>query len=439
MKALVSQLDYDTLYERYTQLKWKERYLEIINNFAIHLMELNTIEEVVWGIAKQVIARMEFVDCVVYLLDKDRDILIQKAAHGPKNPEELDIKNPITIPLGKGIVGTAAQTGKPEIVSDTRLDGRYILDDDYRLSEISVPIIYEDEVIGVIDSEHPDANFYTQEHLIILKTIAAISANKIKHAQANEQLRNYQKNLEQEVDLKTKDLQTAIMNLKRSNKDLESFAYAASHDLQEPLRTILSYLQLIKMKQKGFSTEFQEYFDFVTGGAERMNYMLQGLLAYSRLGNTHKEKTTLLDMNNIIAFIVANLNATIKNNDAQILHGELHPIKGNKVQIIQLFQNIISNALKFKKENIVPVIKISSEQEGGFTTFQISDNGIGIAPEYHNKIFTLFRRLHSFDTFQGSGIGLALCKRIVEYHYGEIDVRSELGVGSSFYLRFPRV
>ncbi len=438
MKTLVSQLDYDTLHERYTQLKWKERYLEIINNFAIHLMELNTIEEVVWGIAKQVIARMEFLDCVVYLLDSERNILIQKAAHGPKNPEELDIKNPITIPLGKGIVGTVAQTGEPEIVSDTRKDSRYILDDDYRLSEISVPIIYENEVIGVIDSEHPDANFYTQEHLIILKTIAAISANKIKHAQANEQLRNYRKNLEREVDIKTKDLQTAIMNLKRSNKDLESFAYAASHDLQEPLRTILSYLQLIKMKQNDFSSEFQEYFDFVIGGAERMNYMLQGLLAYSRLGNTHKEKAALLDMSNIVAFIIANLNCTIKDNDAQILYDDLHPIRGNKVQIIQLFQNIISNALKFKKEDVVPIIKISSEQKGGFIVFQISDNGIGIAPEYHNKIFTLFRRLHSFDAFQGSGIGLALCKRIIEYHYGEIDVSSVLEEGSTFYLRFPR-
>lgn len=436
MKVLTVENELKELQKKYHALKWKERYLEIINSFTLHLMQLNSIDEVVWGIAKQVIAKMELEDCVIYLLDEN--ILIQKAAHGPKNPEQFDIMNPITIPVGKGIVGTVAKTGKPEIISDTREDARYILDDNYRLSEIAIPIIYENKVIGVIDSEHSQVDFFTNEHLIILETIASISANKIMHAKANETLKLYQQDLENQVTLKTQDLNQVVDKLTRSNQDLESFAYAASHDLQEPLRSIISYLQLIERRETNLSEESKEYFNYVVNGAKRMKSLMQGLLEYSRVSSFQEDQLEDIDMNNLMELIKANLYSAIEEKAAKVDFKNLHQIKGNRTQLIQLFQNIISNALKFGKKEVNVIVEISSKETAQFIEYTISDNGIGIDPKFYNKIFGLFNRLNPIGTFQGSGIGLALCKRIVENHKGEISIQSELGTGSEFYLKFPK-
>lgn len=434
---MVSSFSAEDLQDKYLKLKQKEKYLEIINAFALAAVDMNTIDEVVWGIAKQVVARMDFEDCIVYLLNEDKTHLIQMAAHGPKNPIDFDIKNPIKIPVGKGIVGTVAITGKPEIINDTRLDPRYIIDDECRLSEIAMPIIYKGDVIGVIDSEHTEAGFYTQGHLSILQTIAAISASKIMYAKADEILKQHQVELERQVDLKTQNLNKAIIKLKKSNQDLESFAYAASHDLQEPLRTITSYLQLIQRRNEKLSKESKEYFEFVISGAKRMKSLLQGLLQYSRLRDFEEKEMSHLDMNYLLDLIQANLHASINTHDAKIIVDKLHDIDGNKTQIIQLFQNIISNALKFKKEDRLPQIEISSYRKESCIEFQILDNGVGIDPSFHEKIFGLFSRLNPIGSFEGHGIGLALCKRIVEYHGGSISVESEIGEGSCFYLRFP--
>ncbi len=438
MKVFTKKSDFNSLQEKYKILQSKERNLEIINSFSLGLMHLNSIEEVVWGIAKRVIAKMGFEDCVIYLVDKDQKVLIQKAAHGPKNPYQLNIKDPITISLGEGIVGTVAMTGKPEIISDTRNDSRYILDDEQRLSEIAVPIIFENEVIGVIDSENSKANFFTDEHLNILKTVAAIGASKIINAKINDELKEYQFGLEQLVREKTKKLNILVSQLKKSNKDLESFAYAASHDLQEPLRTIISYLQLIERRDNNFSTELSEYFGFVIRGAKRMKYLLGGLLDYSRVNDLESKNVSILNMNNILIFIKANLHGALQKNEGQILIENLNEIKGNKTQIIQLFQNIISNALKFRKSEVAPIVKISSQELNNDIEFKIEDNGIGIDPKFHDRIFGLFSRLNPVDNYKGSGIGLALCKRIVEYHNGEITVGSSSIGGTCFYLKLPK-
>ena len=163
-------------------------HLRIVNDLAVDLLQTNGLEDMLWLIAKTAIANLSFEDCVIYLLDRDSQLLIQRAAHGPKNPVETDILNPITIPLGKGIVGQVARNGMPEIVADTRQDPRYILDDEMRLSEIAVPIVYDGETIGVIDSEHPDVGFYTDEHLEILTIIASIAAMSVANALHREQL-----------------------------------------------------------------------------------------------------------------------------------------------------------------------------------------------------------------------------------------------------------
>lgn len=150
-----------------------------INYFATSLVHQHTVDEILWDVTKNCISRLKFVDCVIYLLDEEKQMLIQKAAYGPKNPHSFEIYQPIEIPVGRGIVGSVAEEGKAEIIRDTTKDMRYITNDEVRLSEIAVPIIWENTVIGIIDAEHPENNFFKPKHLRILTKIAALCAGKI--------------------------------------------------------------------------------------------------------------------------------------------------------------------------------------------------------------------------------------------------------------------
>ena len=170
--------------EKQRKYMFEQRQLDFeieqtVNQFIQSIFLKTTIDEVLWSLAKECIAKMGFVDCVIYMVDETNSELVQRAAHGPKNPIKMDIFNPITIPIGKGIVGTVAKTGEAEIVSDTTKDKRYIVDDDNRRSEITVPIVLGDKVIGIIDSEHPEKDFFTKKHLRILTTVSSIVANRI--------------------------------------------------------------------------------------------------------------------------------------------------------------------------------------------------------------------------------------------------------------------
>jgi putative methionine-R-sulfoxide reductase with GAF domain len=157
---------------------------QAINYFAASIYETNSVKAILWDVAKNCIGRLHFEDCVIYLLDHERKVLIQRAAHGPKSPVSYQIKEPMEIPLGKGITGTVAATGRAELIEDTTKDPRYIVDDERRYSEITVPIISNGKVLGVIDCEHSKKGFFTQKHLSILTTIASLCANKIVKAKA---------------------------------------------------------------------------------------------------------------------------------------------------------------------------------------------------------------------------------------------------------------
>jgi two-component system, LytTR family, sensor kinase len=172
-----------------------EKVEEIILYFSTSVFGQNSVDDILWDLTRNCIARLGFVDCVVYLKDKKRNMLIQKAAYGNKNPVNYEISKPIEIPVGSGITGGVAATGIPEIVGDTSLDPRYIIDDQVRLSEITVPLIFNEEVIGVIDSEHPEKGFFTEQHLRILQTISSICVNKIVRTQAVARMEENQKKM----------------------------------------------------------------------------------------------------------------------------------------------------------------------------------------------------------------------------------------------------
>ena len=200
----------------------KSRYLEVINSFASELLKIKTIDEIVWAVAKHAIAKLGFIDCIVYLFDEKNEYLVQRAAHGPKNPIAFDINNPLKLKIGQGVCGHVALTGIPELISDTSIDGRYEIDDASRLSEIAVPILSENKVIGIIDSEHPDKNFYTEQDLQILTTIATMTSSKIIEAQIQEELKNHQLQLEKLVIEKTQELQKTINKLQQSNAEKQN-------------------------------------------------------------------------------------------------------------------------------------------------------------------------------------------------------------------------
>lgn len=184
------------MYRFYTAYKKAYQAESTVNYFTTSLFGKNTIEDILWDVAKNCISQLHFEDCVIYLLDEEKQVLVQMAAYGPKNPQRFEIQHPIEIPLGKGITGTVALTGKAEIVNDTRKDSRYIVDDASRLSEITVPIISHHKVIGVIDSEHSREHFYTEKHLRILEKIAAICAVKIDKTKAEEKASRQEKEMQ---------------------------------------------------------------------------------------------------------------------------------------------------------------------------------------------------------------------------------------------------
>ena len=197
--------------------------LTIINKFSILIQNAKTYDDVLWSVAKEAVAELGFIDCVIYVFDEKREYLLQRASHGTKNQKGREIFNPIKIKCGEGIVGYVAKSGVSEIVSDTSKDSRYIVDDDSRLSEITVPIVYEDQVIGIIDSEHPERDFFTNNHLGILETISAITATKIIQTQLNFDLIQHQSDLEKTIADRTSELA-------KRNEELSKMALFPAHN-----------------------------------------------------------------------------------------------------------------------------------------------------------------------------------------------------------------
>ena len=235
------------------------------------------------------------------------------------------------------------------------------------------------------------------------------------------------------------ELHETIEELRRSNYELQQFAYITSHDLQEPLRTIASFTQLLEKRYKGnLDKDADEYIDFVVDAATRMKEMIQGLLNYSRIGTKGAEFRPT-DVNEALNDAISNLKSTIDENNAEIINDSLPTVLGDKRLLVQLFQNLIGNAIKFKNPDEPPKIHISAslDEKNNEYVFKVSDNGIGMESKYTDKIFEVFKRLHTIDEYKGAGIGLAISKRIVERHGGRIWVESEFGKGSTFYFTLP--
>jgi signal transduction histidine kinase len=224
--------------------------------------------------------------------------------------------------------------------------------------------------------------------------------------------------------------------LKRSNADLEQFAYVASHDLQEPLRMVSGFTGLLKRRYGGkLDADADEYIEFAVSGANRMQSLINDLLSYSRVGR-EEVAAKAVDTQAALDQALANLQSAIEDRSAMVSCGYLPTVWANHGMLVRLFQNLISNALKFCKAER-PIVRIQAEARGGDWVFSVADNGIGIEPQYKDRIFLIFQRLHKQSEYPGTGIGLAVCKRIVERNGGRIWLESEPGKGTTFFFTLP--
>jgi PAS domain S-box-containing protein len=238
--------------------------------------------------------------------------------------------------------------------------------------------------------------------------------------------------------LKEQKLQESLKALERSNRELQDFAYVASHDLQEPLRVITSYLQLIEMSYGHLlDDEGKLFIESIIKASARMKTLINDLLVLSRL-ETKQRDAVPVDLNKVINVVKEDLSLKIIDSNAEIKHPELPVVYGDEGRMRRLFQNFIGNSIKFRRPDVDPKIEIEWSDVGEKYQFKIKDNGIGIKEEYFERIFTIFQRLHTREEYEGTGIGLAICKKIVDKHDSTIRVESEYGKGSSFIFELNK-
>ncbi|HUE38174.1 MAG TPA: ATP-binding protein [Candidatus Binatia bacterium] len=306
-----------------------------------------------------------------------------------------------------------------EVTSGTRDDGRVpeALLQRYDLNVYAVaPMTTVDRrALGTIACHRSSADGFDATDLKILEGVAQNAALAIENARLVERL------------------EAQAEELRRSNSELEKFAYVASHDLQEPLRTVASYVQLLSRRYQGrLGGDADEFIGYAVQGVLRMQTLIQDLLTYSRAGRA-AEGFAAVDTEAALGEAVGNLATAIAESHAAVTNDRLPIVVGDRAQLAQLFQNLVGNAVKFRGE-APPQVHVSARSNGGGWRFSVSDNGIGIDPKYADRLFVLFQRLHPQEQYAGTGIGLAICKKIVERHGGRIWFEGSPGQGSTFHF-----
>jgi PAS domain S-box-containing protein len=328
---------------------------------------------------------------------------------------------------GRGPTGTAIRTGQPSTCRNIHTDPRFAPWRDEAIkrgyaSSLVLPLLADGRAIGALSiySKQPDG--FGKDEVRLLTELAGDVAYGITAIRLREAKERAEEALRQSAE-----------DLERSNRDLEQFAYVASHDLQEPLRAVGGYVKLLQLRfPDKLDAKAQGYIAGASDGATRMERLIRDLLAFSRVA-TRGDPFVPADLEDALGQALRNLEASVNSSQATIAHDPLPSLSVDAGQIRQLFQNLIGNALKFHGEQ-PPNVHIGAQRQDGRWVFWVRDNGIGIEPQYYEKIFLIFQRLHTRKDYPGTGVGLAICKRIVERHGGTIWVESQPGQGSTFYF-----
>lgn len=393
----------------------------VINNIAKSILGKTNYYDIAWEILINIANYLDTEDCVIYLINEETNSMEQIAAYGSK-VKDKEILNPLVIPIGEGIVGSVAKSGIPELIHDTSKDSRYIKDIEYNYSEITVPIVVEGHIIGIIDSEHPEKYFFNEGQLVTLINISRVIAMQLNNAIS----------LEKRKEAEGKYIKIN-KELAKKNEALEEYAHIVSHDLKSPLRSISALLSWIKEDNEELINDTSKvYFDNIDKSLEHMENLISDVLIYSSI-SFGQIKFTSIDikklLNEIVDYIFVPEHVTIEI-------GAMPPkIKADYTQFKQLFQNLITNAVKFIDKDKGKV-KILYESDEFFYKFSISDNGIGIDEKYHDKIFDVFQSLTKDS--KSSGIGLSIVKKIINLYGGKIWVESKLGEGTTFYFTIKK-
>jgi signal transduction histidine kinase len=424
-----------------------------INYFATALLARHTEEEILWDLARNCVSKLGFVDCVVYLVDRNRGVLVQKAAFGPKSLEGEKILNPITIPLGQGIVGSVARSGQPELISDTRKDSRYIVDDEFRLSEITVPIVSGDEVLGVIDSEHPDEDFFTQEHVEMLTAIASICANKLVRVRAEQKLRTLNRDLERRVSDRTSELASANAQLLKAEQELlkalaqekelselkSRFVSMVSHEFRTPLGIIMASAEILeayleRLPEEERRSNLRDIFE----ATRQMSHMMEEALL---LGRAEAGQITFrpapLDLAVFCRRLINEVSsATGSRCPIQLaIPAQLPEANADESLLRHIFTNLLSNAVKYSPAG--SPVEFTIQASAHRAVFVVRDRGIGIPEEDARQLFQAFHRGRNVGGAPGTGLGMAIVKRCVELHSGKIAVETREGAGTAFIVTLP--
>lgn len=343
--------------------------------------------------------------------------------------ENLNIKLDDT-DRGCGPTGTAIRTGKPCICENMHTDPKFkpwreeALKRGYS-SSIVLPLMSDGKAFGALNIYSIETNPFSYEETALLKELAddisyGIKSLKLKIAHEKAE----------------KALRESLIEVERSNAELEQFAYVTSHDLREPLRMISSFLQLLERRYGNkLDEEAKEFIGYAVDGAQRLDAMINDILLYSRVANKEKQFTKVR-CEKVLDEAYLNLKASIEETNTKISIEPLPTLVMDEHLMIQLFQNLLSNAIKYRSDE-TPKIHVFTKKEDNHWLFGVKDNGIGISKEHAEKIFTIFQRLHTKDEYEGTGIGLAIAQKIVHQHGGDIWVESEPGEGSTFYFTIP--
>jgi len=430
----------------YEDLQRKSRYLEVIHEFALSQVNLNTLDEILWNVAKTAIAKLGFVDCVIYLLDSDKSTLVQRAAHGPKNPIAQDIFNPITIPVGSGIVGAVAKTGKVELVPDTRMDDRYIVDDTKRLSELAVPIIHQDQVIGVLDSEHPEAHFFTEDHVQLLTTIASLASTRIDTAIAMEHLESIIERLratEFNLEVKAKELNQAKLRAEEASNEKSLFLANMSHEIRTPMTSIVGYADLLTRPDRTIEQK-DEWAEQVRRNADHLLGLVNDVLDLSKIESGQlRPDIGSCELNVLISDLYAlmqpHANEKGLNLEVEIKGPMPLLIETDALRLRQTLVNLLSNAIKFthKGKITLGLQSLANINSGRLDLIiEVEDTGVGIAAESLDRVFQPFVQIDREETGSiGTGLGLSISRNFARMLGGDLKLESVHGQGSIFTLR----